>query len=282
MAHVRGRIPGRDLTAGISPGAGRRRYQRRACGSFRGDPADPRKNGAFLLKHYSFHDISVLENLCYIGGGAPFSFYTATTPAPDSRQITATGNLKPNATERNRTQPNVAYKDKKKKKEKNKKKHKEKKKKCCLFAKMCYYFYMSATDYLAQVQILEKKIKILNEEISGIEIRAIGLSRTFSNTRVQNSKSNSSEDIMLTLIESKKRLQALIDEYVHRRTEIMESLLKNIDDPISIQIIQLHYFNGIVFRKLPQKLYISTRCMYQHNAKMLSKINALIADGKLK
>ena len=71
MAHVRGRIPGRDLTASISPGAWRRRPRRRACGSFRGDPADlHRQQGESIPAAMIFREAGAVWHTYAAMGGA--------------------------------------------------------------------------------------------------------------------------------------------------------------------------------------------------------------------
>ena len=141
---------------------------------------------------------------------------------------------------------------------------------------------MNAKEYLLQVRRLEKKIQILNDEIAELEERARGYYHSLSDIRVKTSKKNTTEDRLIALVEAKKTLNALVDTYVRRRTEIMQAAYKYFDEPLEVSIIQKYYFDGMLWTQLAEAEYVDITTLFRHNKKMLIRVDELLAEGKLK
>ena len=134
---------------------------------------------------------------------------------------------------------------------------------------------MDTKQYLGQISRLDRMIKNKMTELSQYKDLIYGLSGVVNEERVQKSPDfDKIGGAIAKLDEMERKLDKMIDEYVEKKTKIIEQIDK-MDDEIHYQILFSRYIEKKTFEKIATEINYSFRNTTRLHGKALKEFEKI-------
>lgn len=134
---------------------------------------------------------------------------------------------------------------------------------------------MTAKEYLSQAYYIEKRIDLLQDELSGLESKLYKCTPSYSNTGHNSSPCTAFEYTIGKAMEYRDRLNAEIDNLIDKKRDIKKTI-DRLDNDKEKLILHKRYINFQNFESIAEDLDITPRQVYKIHKKVLEKIKKFI------
>ena len=132
---------------------------------------------------------------------------------------------------------------------------------------------MTAKEYLSQAYYIEKRIDLLQYELSGLESKLYKCTPSYSDSH--SSTRTTFEHIICKAIEYRDRINVEIDNLIDKKRDIKKTIDK-LDNDKEKLILHKRYINFQNFESIAEDLDITSRQVYKIHKKSLEKIKKFI------
>jgi len=134
---------------------------------------------------------------------------------------------------------------------------------------------MNAKAYLLQIRVLDRKIKVLTDEIGKYEAMATKMTPSMEKMNVQTSVKNTHEEATIEYIIATEELAKLLREYSSKRNEIIGNIVR-LSDADQIELLYQRYCQLYTWETIEQNMGYSRTWVFETHGKALQELKKLI------
>ena len=140
---------------------------------------------------------------------------------------------------------------------------------------------MTATEYLEQIQRLDRQINSKLAILSSLEASATRTTAAVEGEVVSHTRNvHALQDTIAKIMDLREEVNADIDCLVDLKDEA-ESVIRCLEDIASQTALILHYVQLEPWKEVAAAMYYNLRSVYKIRDRAIEQLDALIAEGKI-